>query len=70
MQHCLQRAVHGTTSLQAIKNIFDKYEKYCCKTERFDAIFTGENAVKIKRPQTDADFSTPEFPIDDRERSE
>jgi|PlaIllAssembly_1097288.scaffolds.fasta_scaffold1860646_2 hypothetical protein len=50
--------------------MINKYEKYSCKTERFDAIFTGENAVEVKRPQTDADFSTPEFPIDDTERSE
>ena len=66
----MQCRVHVATKLPVCSVMINKYEKYSCKTEQFDAIFTGENAVEVKRPQTDADFSTPEFPIDDTERSE
>ncbi|MHB8474348.1 MAG: hypothetical protein ACYDC8_16165 [Gammaproteobacteria bacterium] len=72
IQRKMQRKMHVVFLVLMIgsEESYKEIEKYYCKTERFDAIFTGENVVEVKRPQTRAEFSTPEFPIDDTERSE
>lgn len=72
IQRKMQRKMRVVYFMRMIarKESCKEIQKYYCKTERFDAIFTGENVVDVQRPQTRAEFSTPEFPIDDTERSE